>query len=179
MLVHDLIKIHLTESGYLMNYPYHMISDKEMCDAFMKDGAGYFYDTYPCPTGIDRGLIGAYHTLEISIQYHLHLLKSSVDGSYVLPDWVYSYMLGTVISIHSNKLDIHDLITPLGVDNIDDEFDIRAYQACYDISRKWLRQTHVQQIAYWDGIEVDLRPPTMFGEPHVIKSIRLSQVSPV
>ena len=35
MLVHDLIKIKLVRAGYLPNYPYHLISDKEMCEAFI------------------------------------------------------------------------------------------------------------------------------------------------
>lgn len=178
MLVHDLIKIKLTKAGYLMNYPYHMISDKEMCDAFMKDGKGYFYDTYSIHI-IDPSLHEAYETLKLSIEYHLNLLKTASDDTYVLPDWVYSYMLGYVISIHSDPLDIHDLITPLGVDNIDDIFDDRASVACYEVSKRWLRQTQIQEMVEWNGKQVDLRPPTMFGEPHIIKSIRLSQVSPV
>ena len=41
MLVHDVIKIRLVEDGYLPNYPYHMMSDREMIAAFMgTDGAG-------------------------------------------------------------------------------------------------------------------------------------------
>ena len=55
MLVDDNIKISLTEQGYLMNYPYHMISISEMCEAFMNNttatpgsldsaGSGMFFD---------------------------------------------------------------------------------------------------------------------------------------
>ena len=34
-LIHDIIKIKYINLGYLPNYPYHMISDREMFDAFI------------------------------------------------------------------------------------------------------------------------------------------------
>ena len=57
-LIHDTIKIKFIKAGYLPNYPYHMISDSEMCDAFLHNEAasgedtqlaGFFVDMYPCP----------------------------------------------------------------------------------------------------------------------------------
>lgn len=35
MMLHDQIKIEYVRQGYLPNYPYHLISDKEMFDAFL------------------------------------------------------------------------------------------------------------------------------------------------
>ena len=44
--LHDTIKIDLIRQGYLPNYPYHMISDIEMCKAFLDvdNHTGAFYD---------------------------------------------------------------------------------------------------------------------------------------
>ena len=33
--VHDVIKIKYAREGYLPDLPYHLISDEEMCDAFI------------------------------------------------------------------------------------------------------------------------------------------------
>ncbi len=35
MLTHDIIKIQYSREGYLPDYPYHMISDREMFNAFI------------------------------------------------------------------------------------------------------------------------------------------------
>ena len=35
MFIHDLIKIKYIREGYLPNYPYHMISDEEVFNAFI------------------------------------------------------------------------------------------------------------------------------------------------
>ena len=41
-LIHDAIKIKYIELGYLPDTPYHLISDAEMCDAFLhRDTEGY------------------------------------------------------------------------------------------------------------------------------------------
>jgi hypothetical protein len=60
-LIHDIIKIKYTRLGYLPNYPYHLISDAEMFDAFINlsgtdDSSGssdyverFFTDYYPNP----------------------------------------------------------------------------------------------------------------------------------
>lgn len=201
--IHDRIKIHLVREGYLPNYPYHLISDEEMCDAFFNknnEAMSYFHATYPRTIGnavgeainvVDcKGKAIAkktpYEILEDAIEYYMNKLKTTKDDACVLPDWVYSYMLGAVISIHSDPLDIHDLITPLGVDNIDDVFTPEAAIQCYNTSKKWLKQHLINEWEHNDiGADVskcpgclNLRPPTMFGEPHVIKSIRLDSVSP-
>lgn len=188
MFVHDLIKIHLIDLGYLPNYPPHLISDAEMCNAFLpisyvssstdaeawrkqseefqNSELNYFRDYYPL---LSDELGESYTTLVNEIAYHLDQLKSSKDDLYILPDWVYTYMLGEVISINSSKLDIHDMLVKLGVDNMDDVFTAEASSKCLVESKEWLRkQTLVESIH---------RPPTMFGEPHVLKSLRLKSDS--
>lgn len=233
MFVHDLIKIKLIREGYLPNYPYHMISDSEMCDAFLchKPGNGpvaaddqYFYYAYPLMNGSSSEVIKAWKNLRKSILYHLHMLKyhenlyecpecrkgfwqkenkhteqcpdckvKLITSGYTVPDWVYSYMLGEVIGPHSEILDIHDLILPLGADNIDDEFGAEQAQACFEVSKRWISKIndvkfyiltsedivnlHLTSSLFKAGDSVELRPATVFGEPHVIKSIRLSQLS--
>lgn len=210
MFTHDIIKIKLSEYGYLPNYPFHMISDGEMCDGFMNTvtGTGYFYDEYPC---LDASLMDAYKQLILTISYNLLLMKFSKNPDYELPDWVYSYMIGSAISINSNKKDTHDLLVALHTDNVDDDFDEVSSAACLDVSRKWLAKSHQSKLIKMDSryeqeiLEVfknskiydttlyqvymsngfsdtdvgylDEKPPTMFGEPHVIKSLRVSQAN--
>lgn len=163
MLVHDLIKIKLVRAGYLPNYPYHLISDKEMCEAFISANSvdtsnltynrsrdiwehikltnltGSFFDEYPL---LDESLKPEYDTLTQCILYHICnlIFSNSSESSYVLPDWVYSYMLGKVISINSSIADIHDLIYPLGIDNIDDLFTSDASYKCLEVSKDWVNK---------------------------------------
>ena len=47
---------------------------------------------------------------------------------------------------------------------------------CYRISREWLKKLNDTSTQSEDGEDIDLRPPTIFGEPHVIKYLRLMQV---
>lgn len=244
MLIHNLIKMKLIDNGYLPNYPYHLISDEEMINAFLGkkstsddpenpryELAGFFVDFYPALQGltptftnVSRSFDNLILTIYCILQIYLH--KKAENEVYEIPDWVYSYMLSSVISVNSNKKDIHDLIYPLGVDNIDDDFDYDCETACNNESIKWLKQTNqietmvLPKYLYFedpetseisgdilntyiydgtdsakslesiytlafdiDGIrkssnEIYLRPPTIFGEPHVIKSIRLTQLIP-
>lgn len=175
MLSYDVAKIQLIEAGYLMNYPYHMISDAEMCDAFLKsDGTGAFYTLYP---KLDDALTTPYDTLVSSILYHFDQLKT--NESYVLPNWVMSYLLGSVVSVDSDSRDIADLAVGLHV-NLDDDNDFNGdlSKACYVASQLWIQKAGAQQTVQHNGQTVYLRPPTIFGEPHVIKYIRLTQVQP-
>lgn len=159
--------MNMVRQGYLPNYPYHMISDEEMCDAFIKvDGdniVGFFVDTYPCP---HTSLQYEYNKLVDGILGHINKLKTSYESDYSLPDWVYSYMLGIVIGSNSSIADIHDLLVLLGVDNLNDEFTPDAAYACYQVSSRWLSRI---------SNDNESRPATMFGEPHVIKALRISQ----
>lgn len=179
MFVHDIIKIKLSREGYLPNYPPHLISDSEMCDAFlpyefdeddiysgyekaMNSQLSYYVDNYPL---VHPQLEQEHKELTANIAYHLNRLKTSLDYEYRLPDWVYSYMLGATLGVNSPKEDLHDMFIMLNTDNLDDELDYDCCRACYDESTYWLQKLPESK--------KDHRPPTLFGEPHVIKSLRL------
>lgn len=202
MFVHDVIKIQYNRSGYLPDRPYHLVSDEEMCDAFIKlpdsvqsyitpdyfgptvdttkttidwfqaylndkDDTMFFRDNYPY---IDLSLIDYYKALVNRIFYEIQEFKNNLSSDRVLPDWVYSYMLGICIGPMSDKLDIHDMISDMGVDNIDDEYNVSCAIQCLRISNLWLKK-----LVLPEG-EVP-RPPAMFGEPHVLKAIRIDKES--
>lgn len=165
--VYDRIKIKYTSEGYLPNYPYHMISDKEMCDAFISrdsDKEDYFHATYPLP---DDQFREAYTQLEENIYEVIRcfLLPEGDEKIAELPDWVCSYMLGVVINTHSSEIDIHDYLVLMDRDNINDIITPEVYSRCYQISAKWLSKLHSK--------DTPSRVPTIFGEPHVIKSLRI------
>lgn len=179
MFIHDVIKINLVREGYLPNYPYHLISDEEMCDAFlpyvydpddplsgyedcMNAEYNYFRDTYPL---LGEEIEGEYKILVSEIAWHLNELKKSNADSYTLPNWIYSYMLGAVLGPSSNQMDLHDMFVMLDTDNLFDEYDLKCAEACYAESDWWLKKLPQSQKSH--------RPPTMFGEPHVLKSLRL------
>jgi hypothetical protein len=167
LLIHDIIKIKYVERGYLPDFPYHLISDKEMFDAFILSSSGTFFEsTYPCPIDFET----QYTELITAIKYHITQYledQASVTSisKYEIPDWVYSYMLGIVVGPNSTESDRHDLFVLLGMDNIEDEFTSEIYAAIYRISQRWTYKSSITERVH--------RPPTMFGEPHVIKSLRL------
>lgn len=201
--VHDVIKIKYAREGYLPDLPYHLISDEEMCDAFINlpdnirnsisdDSFGitvsktankmnstrwynaflkdtsqilYFRDNYPL---IDDSISTYYKDLVNRIFYEIQEFKKNPDNEKTLPDWIYSYMLGICIGPNSTQIDIHDMIYSMGTDNTYDEYNLQCAAECLRISIDWLKRIIVPE-----G-EVK-RPPTMFGEPHVLKSIRLEQ----
>lgn len=168
-MMSKVMKIKLVREGYLPNYPYHLISEEEMCEAFLhptKD-EGYFFDNYPClaPT-----LLEPYQDLVAGIREQLRLYcLSQFDPNKIetLPDWVKSYMVGSTISVNSNPLDIHELLVGLNCDNLEDNFTEIATVGCYHISKSWIQR-------YAERPETR-RPPTLFGEPHVMKALRLAQ----
>ena len=173
--VHDVIKIKMVREGYLPNYPPHLISDDEMCDAFLPTPVEYdeegqiskedcmFHDYYPL---VDSSLADKYHQLVNGIAEELIAFKEDLSSEKSLPNWIYSYMLGAVIGVKSSQKDIHDILVPMNVDNIDDVFTKEACQCCYMISEKWLSKLPQE--------ELKNRYPTLFGAPHVIKYIRLN-----
>lgn len=187
MLIHDIIKIKLVQDGYISNYPYHLISDKEMCDAFIGYDDSYFYANYPCLVD-DLEFQGYYNTLVASIRYHIEHLKRSAAtfeeeseaarNNYTFPDWVYSYMLSSVISINSSERDIHDLAALLKINRSDDTFDSILSKKCLTISKRWVDKTQITDIVTFNGSEVNKRPYTIFGEPHVIKALRIQESDP-
>ena len=100
MFIHDIIKIKLSREGYLPDYPYHLISDEEMFDAFfpykydendvlsgysdfMAAKINYFRDNYPL---IDESLEDKYKDLVTAIAWHIHEYKT--DEGYIIPDWI-------------------------------------------------------------------------------------------
>ena len=174
-MLHDTIKVNFIQQGYLPNYPYHLISDAEMCDAFIRDdGTGYFYDHYPL---VDVSLSNAYSDLIKALMYYINQCKQPRVDEYVFPDWIYSYMLGSVISIHSDGYDIQDLADMLNIEIDYGDFSSSLAAACYRISQEWLKKvTPESRYLRTEDETLDLRPPTIFGEPHVIKYLRLLEV---
>lgn len=165
MLIHDIIKIKYSREGFLPDYPYHLISDKEMFDAFIsEDKECYFYDNYPC---IDDTLRQYYDQLVEEIKYHIQAYLQSEDKDRKLPSWIYSYMIGATIGPQSDQQDIHDILIMMNLDNQDDELRVVAYNEMYKVSLKYVRKLKTE--------EREHRPPTIFGEPHVIKILRLEQ----
>ena len=166
--LHTTIKINLIMLGYIKNYPPHLISDAEMCDGFLnKDHTfGYFLDNYPC---IDESLRSQYDALVSSIDYYLNQCRSANDDSYIFPDWIYSYMLGGVISVKSDPHDIQYLADMLNLNVEYGDFSPILALNCYRVSQSWLKKLSVTS----QDDQTSLRPPTIFGEPHVIKSLRL------
>lgn len=165
MFIHDTIKIKYSREGFLPDYPYHLISDEELFEGFInEDRECFFYDTYPCP---DDSLKEIYDDLVLSLKYHL---QQFLDGNISkLPNWVYSYMIGAVVGPNSDQYDIHDLLVLLNLDNVEDEIRLEAYQSIYEYSQQHVRKLQAE--------EREHRPPTFFGEPHVIKLLRLEQTS--
>lgn len=175
MLLHNIIKMNYVREGYLPNYPYHMISDAEMFNAFLPVGTlpedtssltGYFLDHYPCEYDT---LSAEYKELVSALRYHLDKYLKESDEEYQIPNWVYSYMIGEVVGPTSSIPDKHDLLVLMNVDNIDDVMTKEACESCLEISKEW-----VSKLPPAKNIK---RPPTIFGEPHVIKSLRLKAVN--
>lgn len=168
MLIHDIIKIKYAREGFLPDYPYHLVSNEEMVQAFLReDKECFFYDNYPC---IDDSLRKFYDPLVEQIKFHLdRFLERDNKKSTKLPNWVYSYMIGSTIGPHSDLYDIHDLLVMMNLDNIEDELRVPAYLEMYKISQKYVRKLTEEERLH--------RPPTIFGEPHVVKILRLEQVA--
>ena len=194
MLIHDIIKIKYVQLGYIKkNYPYHLISDEEMFNAFIDLGTGFtgsmidpdvrFFDSYyPNPFAEEdyiyqkknsRGEIideislkGEYDKLQAyiisSINGYLQYYGTPEETEHQLPDWIYTYMLGEVVYTQSEYLDIQDILAMLDCSNLDNEFTRDACVACYATS-----------LNYISTLTTGIRPPTIFGEPHVIKNLRM------
>lgn len=158
--IHDVIKDNYIKSGWLPDYPYHLISDKEMFNAFLNDSkVDYFHNKYPYSGALSE----EYSKL---ISYMMQCIDKYLNDDVAVPDWIYSYMLGTVISSTSIVQDRHDLLVLLHSDNLYDELTDADMATCYNISKSWISTK----------LSDSDRPPTMFGEPHVIKSLRLSEL---
>lgn len=143
--------------------PYFLISDREMFDAFLKED-GFFADYYPCP---GPSLQTQYDLLKEYIEARIRIYLA--DPTLAIPSWIYSYMLISPITFDSAEIDISYLYDLLGLDTTKGlcEFNEEVANLCYQVSEDWLKRLP----AHSD------RPPTMFGEPHVIKSLRLNQAN--
>jgi len=180
MFIYDLIKIRYSSSGFLPNTPYHLISDKEMFDAFIHNDMNYFSWNYPdILKDTDLGS-APYLALKRSLLYHVGKAIASIGSEdvYIPPDWVLSYMLGNVIGKRSDYEDIRDLGVAFGITDTSEGFTPEIAKYCYYTSKRWLLRSHIGGTAEYDGDTIETRPPTMFGEPHVIKAIRLNETSP-
>lgn len=165
MYIHDIIKILYINLGYLPNYPYYLISDKEMFEAFLKEGDGVLADYYPCP---DEMLQEQYDALMDCIKTKI---QDFMDKKITeLPCWVYSYMLLQTTSVHSSEEDISYLyeLSNIVSPTILATFEPQIADVCYEVSKRWLQKSPSGKLD---------RVPTMFGEPHVIKSMRLDQAN--
>ena len=164
MFVHDSIKLMYIDMGYLPGYPHYLISDSEMFNAFLKE-EGFFNDYYPCPSD---DLLEAYNALRDYIVDTINQYQSGEIDS--LPNWIYSYMLGSSIAYQSDELDLYYLNDMLGIDTSKGlpEFTETTAKGCFKVSTAWLQKQPTR---------INRRPPTMFGEPHVIKSLRLDQAN--
>ena len=187
--IHDSIKLVYSDMGYLPGYPYYLISDDEMFEAFIKEG-GFFDDYYPCPYSEpypespityedptkDREDPERYYHVSMYDEY-VKLRQYIVDTirSYqakeidTIPNWIYSYMLGNPIGIQSEDLDLYYLNDLLGFDSKQyPEFTEATATSCFNVSYAWIKKQPTKDRK---------RPVTMFGEPHVIKSLRLDQAN--
>lgn len=155
MMLNDVVKINLSRNGYVPDYPPHLISRSEM-----KAGAlAWIADMYPAPP---NGYLAAeYNALISNVTDALSDFVNAEDET-ELPDWIYAYLLGTVVGPNSDTTDRHNVLVLMGLDNVDDEFTLPVYKRCYEVSTQWLAKYGIVE-----------RMPTMFAEPHVIKYFRL------
>lgn len=168
MILIDVIKIKYIQLGYLPDYPYHLISDNELLNAFIVNPVNFFDYNYSIETQ-DEELKNLHQTLKSEILYFVNLAKAKRDIS-LLPVWVTSYMLGSVVCKTSNIKDIDDLrlLSNLTEDVPPGQFNDILYRSNAKISKDW--------IAKLPSSKKEHRPISIFGEPHVIKSLRLAKV---
>ena len=162
--LHNIIKNELSELGYLPNLPYHLISDSEMFDAFirepesqirdpdMAEEVGQYMlrkasDNYDNLVGVASGcMFHDYYPPFIddstgtSVYFNLvncilRCIHAYTEFGYEIPDWVYAYMLRAVIGPKSSYDDICSLQSMLGL-TVTGEFSIETAESCLLISRE-------------------------------------------
>lgn len=163
MHIHNIIKIMYVNMGFLPDHPYYLISDDEMFDAFLGDD-GFFATYYPCP---DEEFREAYNKL---LNYIIECINDYKQEGTDVPDWVYSYMIMCPTTFASPEEDVAYICEMANIDTpaILAEFNTEVASTCYKVSKKWLQKIPSR---------TNNRPPTMFGEAHVIKSLRLMQAN--
>ena len=217
MLATDVVKIKYVTDGYLPNYPPHLISDEEMCEAFLTGTYRYFYDNYKI-IGDNDELLSGYQALINAFRYHIARFLAPYKGwKSDLPDWSYSYMLGEVVTQKSIQQDKHEMLVGINLDNLDDEITEDIQIRCFEISKTWVKSIPKEEkliklesaiLQYQKSLEskqyktdeeiagiikdirkslkrwkvevdsfgyVDFRPPSMFGEPYLMKLIRTNR----
>lgn len=168
MILVDAIKIKYIQAGYLPDWPYHLISDAEMIDAFIFNEYNFFDDNYKIDS-TDEDIMLLFSKLKAEIVYFADKCKTN-NSIADMPHWVISYMLGAVTCPTSPLKDIDELIS---LSNLKDlvpsgEMNTLLYRSNAKVSREW--------IAKLPSSKKEHRPVTIFGEPHVLKSLRLAQV---
>ena len=156
--IHNIIKIKYVKEGYLPDYPYHMISDKEMFDAFIFNDINFFDIFYKLPSD----------NLKPQRDKLKQYIQNAIKNNEV-SNWIYSYMLGEVISPSSDQQEISDLINLIYPNSKQSEFNEDIAEQCLKISQAWLYGSN------YSGQE-SRRPATIYGEPIVIKSLRLTSL---
>lgn len=161
--IHNIIKIMYVNIGFLPNTPYHLISDDEMFDAFLRED-GFFATYYYCP---GEEFQEAYDKLLGCIKSCIH--KYQEDGT-TIPDWIYSYMIMRPITYDSAEEDIAYICDMANIETpqLLAVFTPEVAATCYEVSKKWLQKLPSKH---------NNRPPTMFGETHVTKSLRLTDAN--
>ena len=129
-------------------------------DAFLQEDGGFFAINYPL---LDDDLQEDYNLLFSGIT---ECIQAHITDGVDIPSWVYSYMLGNTLSIYSDSADIAYLYELLGLPTeVYDTFGADLQPACLEVSKEWLSKLPAKYGS---------RPATLFGEPHVIKSLRLA-----
>jgi len=172
----DTIKIKYVELGYLPNWPYHMISDDEVLRAFIINDVNFYQDNYFCSFDLYDIEIWKMHPLQELTKLIWIAVKHVLQRRIELPNWIYPYMLGEVVGPKSSTKDIDDLIELCNLKGIvpSGEMSPTLCITLFKISYAWLTKLPRQQL------EDEYRMlPTIFGEPHVIKSLRLAKLDGV
>lgn len=205
-LIHDIIKIKYIELGYLPDQPYHLISDAEMCDAFIhRDDRGYSvydpvtqHDLYSDDIKVSGYFVDNYNLegMKTCKQYFsmqqsyvelvramLHYtsdLRSSFELEYVLPNWMYQFMIGSVIHSTSPEKDRHDSLVLFEEDNIDDEFTPEFYDKVFMSSKYYIDKLPRTAVRLSEGLSSDLyQYPDVIQETQSDESVAISLVVPV
>ena len=200
-LIHDIVKIKYVDEGLLPYWPYHLISDEEMFEAFILSDECAFDIYYPEPSDCCEEVIEAHRSLRSFLktmiseyvinEYYGGVYGDSdgcictcIDRSKVkrnsfgfeidkVPDWVYTYMLGEVIGPESKEHDRHDLFVAMNIDNVYDEFTDDIYMSILKMSKNQIAKVRES----FTGTIDSERVPTIYGEPGIIYQLRVEDVS--
>lgn len=172
----DTIKIKYVELGYLPNWPYHMISDEEVLKAFIMNDVNFYTDNYCSSPDLWDIHINSIDLLQELITVMKRAVSDVLKHKIELPNWIYPYMLGEVVGPKSSTKDIDDLIELCNLKGIvpSGEMTPTLCTTLFKISYAWLMKIPQQQL-----IDEYHTVPSIFGEPHVIKSLRLAKLDGV